>query len=138
MILADINKDKLIEFKVSNIKSIKNVQLIIEFPNDVVKRFDGSIIKNQNEVHVLVPSMKDIITEPSEYPCYLEIEDIYGAFHKLSQDIIMFKFVQVIDVVFRDPDRFNTVNKKEAFLDNIVVNTPTVNSKKAPKKLSRR
>ena len=133
MILADINKDKTIEFKVSKPESIKYVQFVIELPNDVVKRFVGTVIKNLSEVQVLVPSMKGILTEATELPCYLEIEDFYNTFHKVSQDTIMFKPLPVIDVVFRDPENFSTVNKKEAFLDNVVVNTPRVDSKKIEK-----
>lgn len=139
MILIDINKEKKLEFKVSNPDSIKDVQLVINFPDDVVKRFPGNVIKGQNEVHITIPSMQDIIKEQIELQCYLEIEDVYGAFHKLSQDTIVFKFLPVIEVVFHDPsgDKVDVQNKKEAYVDNIIINTPSINSKKT-KKLSRK
>lgn len=140
MILIDINKDKIIEFKVSNPNSIKNIQLIIEFPNDVIKKYTGNIIIDKSEVHFTIPSMKDIIKEKIELSCYLEIEDIYGAFHKLSQDTIIFNFLPIIEVVFHNDknDSFDAINKKEAYLDNLVINTPNINFKKSRKKLSRK
>lgn len=138
MILAGINQDKLIQFKATNAKLIKNIQFVIEFPNDIVKRFNGTLNKDSNEIEIQLPSMKDFVTEAIEVPCFLEIEDIYGAFHKLSQDTIVFKLSPVIDLAFHEPENFGVVNKKEVFLDDIEPRKPEIKFKTNKKSTSRR
>lgn len=129
MISIDLSKEKNLTFKVTNAGLIKNVYVVLQLPNDVVKRYKG-IISENNEIHFTIPVLKDIIQKECDSNYYIEVEDIKGAFHKFSEDILKFVLFPVVELKFHET---NSENVNSVSITNTKKEI-VVNSKKTQKK----
>lgn len=126
MIIVDLNNEKTIKFYVPSISSIKNVIMVIKFPNDVEKKYPGTINIPTEEVSVHLPILKDFITDKLETEYYLEFEDFHERFFRHKTETILFQFSPIIKL------NFHEIPKPDISAE--LLNQETINEKNTVKK----
>jgi hypothetical protein len=100
MVKVDLNSKKTIVFDTTNTDKIVSANFVVQFTNNVIYTYPGTMDAKANTVTIDIPVLKELISKEIEGSCYLELQDDNERYYRVSKDTISFFYGSVIEVNF--------------------------------------